>query len=164
MAATDWWLLRQIPVVFARGGMMLSKYWDSETRRGRLNLLLDIRSKRDMLLLPSEACQIMSAVDAVRKVPGEMAELGVASGSSAKMISARAPDRILHLFDTFEGIPKPGAEDSTRFKESIPIFARRRPAISQDRQLPVPQGAVSRDRGGALRHQVRLCAPGRRPL
>ena len=96
---------------------MLSKYWDSERRRDRLKLLLKIRAKRDMLMLPCEACQIMSAIDAVKKVPGDMAELGVASGASAMMIASRAPGRILHLFDTFEGLPKPTRPDSARFRE-----------------------------------------------
>jgi O-methyltransferase len=118
MAIADWRVLREVPVVFARTGMMLSKYWDSPRRRDRLKLLLNIRSKRDMLLLPSEACQIMSAVDAVQRIPGDMAELGVWNGASAKMISSRSPERVLHLFDTFEGLPKPTEKDSSRFKEN----------------------------------------------
>jgi len=116
MAISDWRVLREVPVVFARMGMMLSKYWDSERRRERLKLLLKIRSERDMLLLPSEACQIMSLIDAVKNVPGDMAELGVAGGASAKMIAVRAPERLLHLFDTFEGLPAPSEKDSSRFK------------------------------------------------
>ena len=83
--------------------MMLGKYWDSERRRDRLKLLLKIRSQRDMLMLPCEACQVMSLVDAVKNVRGDMAELGVANGASAKMIAARAPDRILHLFELSMG-------------------------------------------------------------
>jgi O-methyltransferase len=116
MAVSDWRALREVPVVFARMGMMLSKYWDSERRRERLDLLLKIRSERDMLLLPAEACQVMSLVEAVSNVPGDLAELGVAGGASAKMIAARAPDRVLHLFDTFEGLPDPSQNDSTKFK------------------------------------------------
>jgi len=116
MSISDSRLLREVPVVFARMGMMLSKYWDSDRRRERLRLLLEIRSQRDMLLLPSEACQIMSAIDAVKKIPGDMAELGVARGASAKMMTSCAPDRVLHLFDTFDGIPEPGDQDSSRFK------------------------------------------------
>jgi O-methyltransferase len=116
MAISDWRILREVPVTFARMGMMLSKYWNSERRRDRVRLLLKIRSERDMLLLPSEACQIMSLVDAVKNVPGDMAELGVARGASAKMIAARAPGRVLHLFDTFEGLPAPSAKDSSRFR------------------------------------------------
>jgi len=113
----DWRLLREVPLVFARMGMMLSKYWDSERRRARIKLLLTIRSERDMLLLPCEACQIMSLVDAVKNVPGDMAELGVAGGASARMIAARAPERVLHLFDTFEGLPDPSEKDTSRFEK-----------------------------------------------
>jgi hypothetical protein len=98
-------------------GIMLGKYWDSTRRRDRIKLLVKIRSKRDMLLLPCEACQIMSLVDAVKNVPGDMAELGVASGASSKMISACAPERKLHIFDTFEGLPDPSGKDSSRFKK-----------------------------------------------
>jgi predicted O-methyltransferase YrrM len=116
MAVSDWRLMREVPVTFARMGMMLSKYWDSERRRERVRLLLKIRSERDMLLLPSEACQVMSLVEAVKKVPGDMAELGVATGASAKMIASRAPERVLHLFDTFDGLPNPSGKDSSRFK------------------------------------------------
>ena len=65
-----------------------------------------------MLMVPCEACQIMSAIDAVKKVPGDMAEPGVASGASAMMIASREPGRILHLFDAFEGLPKPTQPDS----------------------------------------------------
>lgn len=58
-------------------GMMLSQYWESERRRERLKLLLKVRSERDLMMLPAEACQIMSLVEAVKDVPGDMAELGV---------------------------------------------------------------------------------------
>jgi O-methyltransferase len=119
MAISDsrlWW---HVPVVFARMGMMLSKYWDSDRRRERLKLLLEIRSERDMLLLPSEACQIMSAIDAVKEIPGDIAELGVARGASAKMMTSCAPERVLHLFDTFDGISEPGEKDSARFYKGL---------------------------------------------
>ena len=117
MGICEWRLLREVPVMFARMGMMLSKYWDSDRRRERIRLLLKTRSERDMLMLPCEACQVMSLVDAVKKVPGDMAELGVGRGASAKVIAARAPERVLHLFDTFDGLPSPSAKDSSRFKK-----------------------------------------------
>ena len=102
--------------MFARMGMVLGKYWDSDRRKERANLLLMTRSKHDCWQLPAEAYQIMSVVDAVKKIPGEMAELGVATGASALMISTLAPERTLHLFDTFEGLPEPGAVDGKKFK------------------------------------------------
>lgn len=103
--------------MFARMGMMLSKYWDSDRRRERIKLLLKTRSERDMLMLPCEACQVMSLVDAVKNIPGDMAELGVWRGASAKVIAARAPERVLHLFDTFDGLPNPSGTDSSRFRK-----------------------------------------------
>lgn len=36
-------------------------------------------------------------------LPGDMAELGVCRGGSAKVIAAAAPHKTLHLFDTFHG-------------------------------------------------------------
>src|SRR4051794_26748289 len=46
------------------------------------------------------------------KIAGDLAEVGVYQGASAKLICEnRAADRELHLFDTFEGLPNPGAQD-----------------------------------------------------
>jgi O-methyltransferase len=116
MSVRDWRVLREVPVTFARMGMMLSQYWESERRRDRIKLLLKIRSERDLMMLPAEACQIMSLIQAVKNVSGDMAELGVASGASSKMISSCAPERTLHLFDTFEGLPERSAKDNPRFR------------------------------------------------
>lgn len=69
------------------------------------------------MMLPAEACQIMSLVEAVKNVPGDMAELGVASGASSMLIASCAPERTLHLFDTFEGLPEPSAKDNPRFRK-----------------------------------------------
>ena len=52
--------------------------------------------RRDMLVL-----LMRSIVE--RGIPGDFAELGVYRGDSARLIHHYAPDRMLHLFDTFEG-------------------------------------------------------------
>jgi O-methyltransferase len=52
--------------------------------------------RRDMLIL------LMRSVIG-RGVPGDFAELGVYKGMTARLINHYAPDRILHLFDTFSG-------------------------------------------------------------
>jgi hypothetical protein len=39
-------------------------------------------------------------------LPGDVAELGVYRGGSARFIAHHAPDATLHLFDTFTGIPE----------------------------------------------------------
>ncbi len=52
--------------------------------------------RRDMLVL-----LLRSLVE--RGVPGDFAELGVYQGSTARLIHHYAPERTLHLFDTFQG-------------------------------------------------------------
>lgn len=45
-------------------------------------------------------------------VPGMIIECGVAKAGSSMLLAAlKDQDRCLHLFDTFEGMPKPSAED-----------------------------------------------------
>jgi O-methyltransferase len=45
-----------------------------------------------------------------RKLPGDLAEVGVFRGGSAKLIASLKGDRTLHLFDTFEGMPEVRAD------------------------------------------------------
>ncbi|MFC1504022.1 TylF/MycF/NovP-related O-methyltransferase [Spirochaetota bacterium] len=59
--------------------------------------------RRDMLIL-----LLRSILE--RKIEGEMAELGVFKGLTAKLIHYYMPDRQLHLFDTFEGFDKKDKE------------------------------------------------------
>ncbi len=57
------------------------------------------------LITPDRMENLLRAVDRTRDVPGDMAELGVYRGGSAKAIAERAPRRNLHLFDTWTGLP-----------------------------------------------------------
>jgi hypothetical protein len=45
-----------------------------------------------------------------RKLPGEIAELGVYRGGSAKLIASLKGEKSLYLFDTFEGMPSVRAD------------------------------------------------------
>jgi hypothetical protein len=67
------------------------------------------------LLQPIEAAQLVLALEAVRKVPGDMAEVGAFEGVSAKLLAINDRRRTLHLFDTFEGLPPPSGTDSKGF-------------------------------------------------
>ena len=56
------------------------------------------------------------------QVPGMVLECGVGKGGSSILLSiAKHPDRCLHLFDTFQGLPPPTKEDGpdvhNRYKE-----------------------------------------------
>jgi hypothetical protein len=58
-----------------------------------------------------EAYLIRSAVLATSKIPGDIAEVGVFRGGTARVICEAKGSRQLHLFDTFEGLPEPGKLD-----------------------------------------------------
>jgi O-methyltransferase len=59
-----------------------------------------------------------------RRVPGDMAELGVYKGLTAKLIHHYAPERTLHLYDTFQGF-------DTRDVEREATVRGREPAQNQ---------------------------------
>jgi hypothetical protein len=59
-----------------------------------------------------EAYVVHSGVVATSKIRGDIAEVGVFRGGTARVICEAKGDRPLHLFDTFEGLPEPGAADS----------------------------------------------------
>lgn len=68
--------------------------------------LKKIRSGTELLLEDIEAYHIYMAVKKTQKIPGDIAEVGVYKGGSAKIICSVKGERNLHLFDTFEGLPK----------------------------------------------------------
>jgi O-methyltransferase len=84
-------------------------------RRTWMDKVSAIKQERTLLLNHCEACQLISAVTVTEMLGGDMAELGVASGASAKLISDYAPSRTLHLFDTFDGLPDVTEADSPHF-------------------------------------------------
>ena len=53
-----------------------------------------------------EGYNLISCLNSVIDLPGDIVEIGVFKGSSAKMICEFKKDKHLHLFDTFEGLPE----------------------------------------------------------
>lgn len=78
--------------------------------RATLQLIAQVKSETGMLLGDLEAFEICQAVKRSEKIPGEIAEVGVFRGGSAKLIAETSSKKI-HLFDTFEGLPELTAED-----------------------------------------------------
>lgn len=70
-----------------------------------------------MLLSHPEAYQLYMAVLATRKLGGDVAEVGVYKGGSARLICEAKGDRVLHLFDTFEGLPEVHEVDASSFSK-----------------------------------------------
>jgi len=83
----------------------LSHYGCAE-RKQFASELRKIRSDTDLLMEDIEAYQIYMAAKITEKVPGDIAEVGVYKGGSAKIICSAKGDRVLHLFDTFAGLPR----------------------------------------------------------
>ena len=62
---------------------------------------------KSALLSILDIFNLYSAMQATRKIPGDIAELGVYKGGSALLLcETKNEDKTLHLFDTFEGLPK----------------------------------------------------------
>jgi hypothetical protein len=88
----------------------------SDRRRCRIiDLINKIKKETEMVLGINEAYSIYMAVEKTKKISGEIAEVGVYKGGSAKLICEAKGEKSLHLFDTFEGIPRIDSIDSSCF-------------------------------------------------
>jgi len=88
----------------------------ADPKRSRvINLIGKIKKEKDMLLSDSEAYQVFMVVERTQKVKGDIAEVGVYRGGSAKLICEAKKDKSLHLFDTFEGLPNVDEIDAPQF-------------------------------------------------
>ncbi len=88
--------------------------------------LIETNEKRLQLLArligtpPTEAYAIIQALAACKDLPGDVCEFGVAQGATSALIAneiVSQSDKRLHLFDSFEGLPKPSEQD--RLKDDI---------------------------------------------
>lgn len=78
----------------------------SPEKKKAFELACKIKKETDMLLTLTEALQIYNSVRDTAKIAGDLAEVGVYKGASAKLICEAKGKRTLHLFDTFEGLPE----------------------------------------------------------
>jgi hypothetical protein len=76
-----------------------------------VQLLRRVRRERVSLQTAYEAYMVYSIAKAYSQQPGEIAEVGVFQGASARMICEVKGDKPLHLFDTFEGLPTAASQD-----------------------------------------------------
>lgn len=86
-------------------GMSLHK--DSDVTQ----LIRRVRSERRWLITSNEAFVVYSLARAQRQLDGELVEVGVYEGGSAKLICEAKGDRAFHIFDTFAGLPEPQGAD-----------------------------------------------------
>jgi O-methyltransferase len=103
---------RVINLLLAQRNMMAVPKTDNTYRAEDYALIRNVISETDMLLLQDEAYQVVSCARATAKVPGEIAEVGVYRGGSARLMCEVCGNRSLYLFDTFEGLPSTDQLDS----------------------------------------------------
>jgi hypothetical protein len=77
-------------------------------RAAALASITQARSLAYTATTPLECIEIHNAVQAVQKIPGEMAEVGVYLGGTAAVMLNASHGKHLHLFDTFAGLPESG--------------------------------------------------------
>lgn len=95
---------------------MVVLFYNDPDRSKVFDLINSIKQETVMLLGNSEAYQIYMAAQRTHKVAGDIAEVGVYKGGSAKLICEAKGERPLHLFDTFEGIPEVADIDHGLYK------------------------------------------------
>jgi hypothetical protein len=88
--------------LFGRNGIVLISV--ASKCPALFRLIRKIRKETDSLVSDLDACQIYKAVKKTEKIEGDIAEVGVYRGSSAKII-CETSKKPVHLFDTFEGLP-----------------------------------------------------------
>jgi hypothetical protein len=93
---------------------MLGGHKDAET----LERLRRVRRDRESLLGGNEAFMVHAMARAQSALGGVMAEVGVYQGCSARLISEASGGRPLHLFDTFEGLPTPDANETGHLRRT----------------------------------------------
>lgn len=118
-------------VVRKRGGDVVWFYPESRRRWRHVKSNMDMSQS----LNPMESYHVYECVRNTLKLDGEIAEVGVFAGDSAKTICLVKGSVPLHLFDTFEGHPEVSEVD-TQFKKgdssAHEIFAKRKLAEYQN--------------------------------
>jgi hypothetical protein len=99
-----------LKIFCAQHGVVMARYTEGD-RRSRLSDIAAMRKQGRLLQNPAEGCQLISALRATQRVAGEIAEVGTASGGSARLIGDYSGGKTIHVFDTFAGLPDPGAMD-----------------------------------------------------
>lgn len=99
-------IFKRIVIYFLRRNHLVIVSYSDPERRSVINLIHKIKRETEMIQSDNEAYQIFMAVKRTEKVDGDIAEVGTYKGGSAKLICETKGNKSLHLFDTFEGIPK----------------------------------------------------------
>lgn len=70
-----------------------------------LDQVAAIKKETEFLTYDIEAYQLITLLQSVSKIKGDIAEVGVYQGGSAKLMCKYKQNKKIHLFDTFAGLP-----------------------------------------------------------
>ena len=128
-------LFQKIAKVFSAKGFYLTKSLDYKTSPAPLPINLDYVRYATLGLCFQEI--------AAKKVPGNVAELGVYRGDFAKRLNQIFPDCKLYLFDTFAGFARQdvATEKSSGFSTGEQSFADTSVEMVL-RKMPYPQQCI----------------------
>ncbi len=104
--------LRLVQYALACHNRFVVRY-DNAQRARAMEIIADVLDADQPVMSPDEAYMLYATVERTAKIPGDLAEVGVFQGRSARLICEAKGDRELHLFDTFEGLPRPGEHDDS---------------------------------------------------
>ena len=109
-------VVRTISKILSSRGLMIAPSLRNTPKDVIYELIRCVFREKDMLLTEDEAYQLYSCAANAARVPGDMAEVGVFRGGSARLICEAKRDKTLFLFDTFEGLPDVQSSDG-RFEK-----------------------------------------------
>lgn len=93
---------------------MMSGHKEREVVR----LVRRVRRERRFLLTGFEAFHVYSFARSCNQMDGDFVEVGCYEGGSARLLCEVLGNRSLHLFDTFEGLPKSTEKDRSVYSKS----------------------------------------------
>jgi O-methyltransferase len=163
---------RAINWLLAQRNMTAVPAAENTYRTEDYRLIQRVISETDMLLLRDEAYQVLSCARATDKIEGEIAEVGVYRGGSARLICEVRGTRTLYLFDTFEGLPVTnhldslfGAGQYAASFEAVQAYLSKFPNIHIYKGLfPATSGPVADKRFSFVHLDVDLYQPTRDAL
>jgi len=89
--------------------------YSDHDRRKVLDLIRSIKRENTDVIRRQRSLSGIYGRKRTKKIHGDLAEVGVYKGGSGKLICKTNTEKVLHLFDTFEGIPKVDEIDKSLF-------------------------------------------------
>ena len=133
-------------------------YYNQPERSKIVELIGKVKDETELLLSTNEAFLVYSCAQETMKIDGDIAEVGVYNGGSARLICEAKGKRPLHLFDTFKGIPEVGRLDKFKkgeysgSKEWVEKYLKDYPGIAIFEGIFPDTGKAVEDRRFSMAH------------